>query len=205
MSEGEASDRFFEENLYQVMKKLVENIMFRYKLNCPDLHPDEQIKDVLSFVISKFRKFDPSKGHKAFSYYGTIAKNYMIITQNKKYANSIRILDIENFEGNEEGTSLSVEAECDKDLKVKEFYLYIIASSMKKIIESDFSVSPNAYKLAEVIIYLLNNSQQIRVYSKNQFYFLSKEMTGLSTKQIAKALIEIKCMYEGIKNNELGQ
>lgn len=202
MPEGVAADRFFEENLYPVLRKLVENIMFRYKLNCPDLHPDEQIRDVLSFVVSKFRKFDPSKGHKAFSYYGTVAKNYMIINQNKKYSNSIHLLDIDSFDGNEEDNSLSVEAEYSKNQETKEFYLYVIASSMKEIIESDLSISPNAYKLAEVIIYLLNNSQQIRIYSKNQFYFLAKEMTGLSTKQIAKALIEIKAMYERIKSNE---
>jgi hypothetical protein len=32
----------------------------------------------MSFLITKINKFDPSKNHKAYSYFGTICKNYLM-------------------------------------------------------------------------------------------------------------------------------
>lgn len=199
MPEGLEADDFFRENLYPVLKKLIENIMFRYKLNISDANPSDQIKDVLSYVMSKFRKFEPDKGHKAFSYYGTVAKNYMILKKKKNYEQMITVYDIDELEGVEEEYNLYSEPEYESQQDSKEFFIYYIAKRLKEIIETDLSISPNTYKLAEVIIYLMDNHQLVNIYSKNQFYFLAKEMTSMSTKEITKALVELRKIYEEIK------
>ena len=77
-----SDDQDFRENLfstiiYPTFTTMVESIIRRYKLYPPDEHYDETFCDVLSFIITKLDKFKPGT-HKAYSYYGTICKNYLI-------------------------------------------------------------------------------------------------------------------------------
>lgn len=67
------AERLFEGVIYDPLKKLVENIMFTYHLSIAEIPVIEQVHDTIGHVVFKMRKFDPSKGHKSFSYYGTVA------------------------------------------------------------------------------------------------------------------------------------
>lgn len=60
-----------------IFKKLIESIIRRYKLFVPDESFQEIFDDTLSFLLTKLEKFTPGK-YKAYSYYGTICKNYLI-------------------------------------------------------------------------------------------------------------------------------
>ena len=60
------------------LDKMIESIIRKYDLyrkgeTFEDLH-----SDTLSFLITKADKFESSKGKKAYSYYGTICKNYIL-------------------------------------------------------------------------------------------------------------------------------
>ena len=74
--------------LRKPLDKMIESIIRRYKLyrkgeSFEDLH-----SDTLSFLITKADKFDKGAGRKAYSYYGTICKNYILsfLKKNKKIA-----------------------------------------------------------------------------------------------------------------------
>ena len=56
---------------------------------------------VISFLLSKIHLFDPSKGAKAFSYFGTIAKRYLIISNTKNYKKRVDKAPIEELESDE--------------------------------------------------------------------------------------------------------
>lgn len=79
-------NRIFNEVLKPALTKMIESIIRRYKLYVPEEEFDETFNDTLSFLASKMGNFDPTKHHKAYSYYGTICKNYLIykINQFKK-------------------------------------------------------------------------------------------------------------------------
>lgn len=70
-----------KEELYEkvgpIFKKMIESIIRRYKLYVPDESFQEIYDDTLSYLLTKLDKFIPGK-HKAYSYYGTVAKNYLI-------------------------------------------------------------------------------------------------------------------------------
>ena len=57
---------------------MVESIIRRYKLYRKDLEFEEIHNDTMSFLITKINKFDHTKNHKAYSYFGTICKNYLM-------------------------------------------------------------------------------------------------------------------------------
>ncbi len=190
------ADRIFTETLYEPLKKLVENIMFTYNLAIPEIPPEEQIYDCMSVVTQKMRKFNPERGCKSFSYFGTIAKNDLIAKSNKHYKQKIQSIDIENIVGFEMEQELCIDHEFEKDLGSNEFLLKLVASDIKEILNSNISLEPNIYKIGEAVVYLLNNYQYMNIQNKRQFYFIMKEFTGLKTKEITAAMNKINQIFK---------
>ena len=79
--ESESDDeknKIFNEYLREPLIIMVESIIRRYKLYRKDMEFDEIHNDTMSFLITKINKFDHTKNHKAYSYFGTICKNYLM-------------------------------------------------------------------------------------------------------------------------------
>ena len=73
-------NKIFNEYLREPLIIMVESIIRRYKLYRKDLEFEEIHNDTMSFLITKISKFDHTKNHKAYSYFGTICKNYLMGT-----------------------------------------------------------------------------------------------------------------------------
>jgi len=189
------SEIIFENNIYEPLKKLVESIMFTYHLAIKELPIDEQIYDCMSFVTQKMPKFDHTKGYKSYSYFGTIAKNYMILKKNRHYKKTINNIDIENVNMSDIVNAMSIEHEFENDINSKEFLLSLVSEDIKEVLRSDIELHPNIYKVGEAVVTLIDNYQYINLQNKRQFYFIVKELTGLQAKQITTAMIKIKKIF----------
>jgi len=71
----------FRKKIRTPLNRLIENIIFSFKLFRYDIDVKTLHNDCMSHVYEKFYKFDPDQNTKSFSYFGTIAKHYL---QNKK-------------------------------------------------------------------------------------------------------------------------
>ena len=71
-------NRIFNMWLKPAFTKMIESIIRRYKLRPPDEEFEETFNDTISFLMTKIELFDPDKGFKAYSYCGTICKNYLL-------------------------------------------------------------------------------------------------------------------------------
>jgi hypothetical protein len=189
------ADRIFNEFIYDPMVMLVENIMFTYHLVVPDVAVKDQILDTVSFVVLKMRKYDVDRGPKSFSYYGTIAKNYMILKKNTHHKKRSEYLPIENMDGFEVVNNLCEEHGYEKEINSDEFLINITADKISTMLETERGLDANTYKLGEAVVTLLGNYQYINVNNKRQFYFLAKEFTGLQTKEITKSLQKLKAIF----------
>lgn len=190
------SEIVFEKKIYGPMKKLVENIMFTYHLSIPELPVDEQIFDCMGFVVSKMRKYDLDRGPKSFSYYGTIAKNYMILKKNKHYNGKIKKVSLDSIVGIEFIQDLFEDHEADREFKSYEFLFQVVSDEIEGLISTNTTLDNNVYKLGEAIVYLLRNYQFINIHNKRQFYFIAREFTGLQAKEITKAMIKLKEVFK---------
>lgn len=190
-----STDRLFAEKIYPSLRQLVENIAFTYHLTTSEVPVREQIDDCIGHIIYKFRKYDPDRGTKAFSYYGTVAKNYFILMQNKAYKKKIKTVEIDNIEGLEILFDIAIEHEYERELDSPEFFITHMADVIEKLLETDISIHANTWKLGEAIVYILRNYSQLKMGTKNTFYHIVREMTGLTTKDISKALKEFKTLY----------
>ena len=60
------------------LTKMIYSIIRRYRLYRPNMEYEDIHGDTLSFLVTKMEKFKPAKGKKAYSYFGTICKNYLM-------------------------------------------------------------------------------------------------------------------------------
>ena len=77
----------FNEWLKAPLDKMIESIIRRYKLYRKGETFEELHGDTVSFLMTKVHKFETGRGKKAYSYFGTIAKNYILglLIKDEKY------------------------------------------------------------------------------------------------------------------------
>jgi hypothetical protein len=71
-------NQIFNEWLKEPFDKMVESIIRKYKLYRKDISFEELHTDTVSFLATKVHKFESGRGKKAYSYFGTICKRYII-------------------------------------------------------------------------------------------------------------------------------
>ena len=74
----EEKNRIYNEYLRGPLDKMISSIIRRYKLYRKDMDFTDIHTDTHSFLMTKVDKFKPSKNKKAYSYFGTICKNYLM-------------------------------------------------------------------------------------------------------------------------------
>ena len=104
-------NQIYNEFLKAPLDKMIESIIRRYKLYRKDMEFIEIHQDTHSFLITKVDKFRPSKCKKAYSYFGTICKNYLmgqIIKDQKEFNRKISYEDISSSIENNESYSYEI-------------------------------------------------------------------------------------------------
>jgi hypothetical protein len=149
--------------------------------------------------MTKIEKFKPSKEKKAYSYFGTICKNYLmgqIIKDQKDTNRKISYEDISTDLENNPNFSYSIDEDIvDSELTIKKF-LFEIKSYM-----TNNNLNENEMKLGEALIEVFQNYDNIFLstsnnkFNKNVILLSLREMTNLSTKEIRVCLKKYKMIY----------
>ena len=202
-SESESEkNKIFNEYLKEPLIIMVESIIRRYKLYRKDFDFNEVHTDTMSFLMTKISKFDHTKNTKAYSYFGTICKNYLMgaIQKDTKETNrSISYDDISSdLEENLKHSYIIDEDYVDyKDVVIK----FII--QMEEFMETN-ELNENEQRLGYALIEVFSNFEKIfqvgdgNKFNKNLILLSLREMTSLSTKEIRISLKKFKKVYEGI-------
>ncbi len=74
----EEKNAIYNEFLRGPLDKMISSIIRRYKLYRKDMNFTDIHTDTHSFLMTKVDKFKPDKNKKAYSYFGTICKNYLM-------------------------------------------------------------------------------------------------------------------------------
>lgn len=195
-------DEIFRKHIHKPLARLVDNIIFSFKLFRSGVDIKTLHNDCMSHVIEKFCNFDPDQNTKSFSFYGTVAKHYL---QNKKKEvdKSTKVtLDYEaHSEEAEELTAYELDDESDLDSSLALFN-HIIDIFEGEIERND--ISKNDAKVAEAIVDIFRSHEIVGIYSKSSVYKLIKEHTNLETKDITYSLHRFKVLYK-IKRQEFVQ
>ena len=202
--DDDIKNTIFRTEIHLPLKKLVENIIFTFKLFRTDIEVKEIQTDCMSFLVTKLEKYDYTTGAKAYAYLGTIAKHYLMSEKRVAYNKTKSNLDIDEntdeaseIPGNNYELSLETEP---KNINAQAF------DGIIKKLKDEMSkprMLPNDKKVAEAIVYIFENHDLLKVYNKNLVYYLIKERTGLLTKDITYSLSRFKSMYKIFKQDFL--
>jgi hypothetical protein len=176
--------------------KLVENIIFVYKFHT--LGDIEILKyDCISFLFENLCKFDHTRGHKAFSYFNVVAKNWFI--QKVKYTKKKSQLDVYIDK------PLISQLEKENDSLVFSFENHLLNYEYLELLKEEIKrwrtkfEKQHEKKVLEAVILLLENPDLISIFNKKGIYMYVREITGLNTKQVVTNLIKIRKKYELFK------
>jgi hypothetical protein len=101
----EEKNKIYNDFLRLPIDKMISSIIRTYKLYRKDIEFEEIHQDTHSFLMTKIDKFKPSKEKKAYSYFGTICKNYLmgqILKDQKETNRKISYEDISSDLENDE-------------------------------------------------------------------------------------------------------
>jgi len=192
-------NKIYNDFLRKPLDKMISSIIRRYKLYRKDMDFYEIHTDTHSFLMTKIDKFKPSKEKKAYSYFGTICKNYLmgqIIKDQKEINRKISYEDISFDLENNENFSYSIENDSPDSAQVIQNFLLELESFLK-----EENLNDNEIKLGHALYEIFENYENIFVgasnnkFNKNIILLSLREMTNLTTKEIRSSMKKYKIIY----------
>jgi len=196
---SEEKNKIYNQFLRSPLDKMISSIIRRYKLYRKDMNFEEIHADTHSFLMTKVDKFKPSKNKKAYSYFGTICKNYLmgqIIKDQKETNRKISYEDV----------SSSIEQRPDMIYTIDDYTLgmdvviNVYTKELKDFIDKE-NLNDNERRLGYALVDLFDNYETIfsstdnNKFNKNIILMSLREMTNLSTKEIRTSIKKFKKLY----------
>jgi len=190
---SEIRSKIYEREIHYPFFKLTENIIHTFKFYYTEVDEIEHLQhEVITFLLSKIHLFDPSKGAKAYSYFGTITKNYLIVSNTKNYKKRIDTADIIEAEESEK-FSYQIDDDPSKD-PLSEF----IDSYVEYCTENIFELFPKKHdaEIADAILEIFRKRSDIDIFNKKALYIYIREMVDVKTPKITKIANQLYAIFK---------
>ena len=191
-------ERIYNEHIRTPFEKLAENIIHTFKFYYFDV-PSEDVKhEVVSFLYMNMHKFTEGKG-KAFSYFSIVAKNYLILHNNNNYkkmkqTDSDEVTDYKRDPMTEASRADLVQAKKEYVDLFVEYWTNNLTTVFKRKQDMD---------VANAVLYLMENRENIENFNKKALYILIREMTDSNTQHITRVVNVMKKHHTNLQHNYL--
>lgn len=196
-------DKIFAQKLYYPFTKMIESIIRRYNLFTPDEDFEETFFDTMSFLITKINNFDPSKNYKAYSYCGTICKNYLILKRTQYSKKIQKQISYDLLYPNSENDNRS---DINQEKQLLEFNTELIdntISQLQEILlpENVNGLTENEVKIGNALLEMMLNWEEIfkylgsKKFNKSCVLQFIRDYTDLPTKDIREGMRKYKELY----------
>ena len=209
-------NKIYNEWLREPFNIMIESIIRRYKLYRKNYSFEDLHSDTLSYLILKADKFDTTQGKRAYSYYGTICKHYILglMIKDVKYSNQTYDFDstLPTLYNN---NKFIYELE-ETDYKLADF-IKNISNEIKEELANDVEatkkkMTENEKKVGKALVYILDNWETIfenldggTKYNKNTILATIRDYTNLITKDIRISMRRYKKIYALIKTDKIDE
>ena len=195
ISDPKQRSRIYDSRIHYPFFKLTENIIHTFKFYYTEVDDIEHLQhEVIVFLLSKIHLFDPSKGAKAYSYFGTIAKRYLILSNQKNYKKRIEKAPVEDLY-KDDNHSYNINDHPNED-PLSEYIDQFVEYVTKNI----FELFPKKHdaEVADAILELFRKRSDIDIFNKKALYIYIREMVDVKTPKITKIANRL---YGVFKNN----
>lgn len=203
-------NKIYNKYLRHPINTMIDSIIRRYKLYRKDYTFEDMHADTLSFLVTKMHNFKPDKNKKAYSYFGTICKHYLLgqlIKDDKRLRTDLRYDDVyRTVETMDDYIYNNIE---DNDKTPLDLFICEISESIKLELETA-KLNENEIKVGNSLVTVLDSWETIfeqiesgNKYNKNLILSYIREMTDLSTKDIRVSMKKFKKIYILLKNDKI--
>lgn len=185
----EYKNKIFTEHIYLPFYKLAENIIHTFKFYYTDVDKIEDLKhEIVSILLEeKIMKFDPDNGAKAYSYFGTIVKRWLINYNNKNYKKLKQIGSFDEMEESYEH-NLNTDSPSAKTLsKVLDEWVDIKYTELEYMFTKEHEL-----RIADAILTIFKTRNDIEIFKKKALYIYIREMTDCETPQLTRVISVLK-------------
>lgn len=194
-------NKIYNNEIHNSFYKLAENIIHTFKFYYTEVDNIEDLKyEVISFLLQKLHLYDQSKG-KAFSYFGTIAKRYLIIYNQKNYkklVSKIQVEEIDNQNETHESLVLNPDENPIDRLDVIELFIKHVDDNLMDLFDKDDEV-----KAADAILEIFKKRENIDIFNKKALFIYVKEIANVQSNTITKVVKKLKTIYLTILQDQI--
>jgi hypothetical protein len=190
--------KIYEEKIHYAFFKLTQNIIHTFKFYYTEVENLEHLQhEIIIFLLSKIHLFNPEKGAKAYSYFGTIVKRWLILYNEKNYKSKIKKVSTDELL-KDDTHSYVIESSDPKD-KLSNF----IDEWVEFISYNIYELFPKKYdaQIADAILELFRKRDQFDVFHKKILYiYIHEILPEAKTPKITKIA---NILYSNFKKNYL--
>ena len=202
----EDRNKIYRNEIHPVFFKLTEYIINTYKIfNTGENNISENgtiiniQNEVIQFLHKKIHLFDPSKGAKAYSYFGTIAKRYLILASQNANKAQFKSTTLSIIEEDEKHSYQLDDSMLDDDVTD---YKSQLSKFMDEYVDfctiNIFEMFPKEAdaKVADAILELFRKRESLDVFNKKALYIYIREMVDVKTPKITKVADQLYGMFK---------
>ncbi len=194
-SDTDVKSKIYQNDIHYPFFKLTENIIHTFKFYYTEVDEIEHLQhEVICFLLSKIHLFDPTRGAKAYSYFGTIAKRYLILQNQKNYKKRVEKAPVDELFKDDTHTYNIDDPDSDKDPLSK--YIDKFVEYCSENIYTLFPKQKDA-EIADAILELFRKRENIDVFNKKALYIYIREMVDVKTPKITKIANRLYDIFKG--------
>ena len=185
--------KIYGEEIHYAYFKLTQNIIHTFKFYYTEVDQIEHLQhEIITYLLSKIHLFDPSRGAKAYSYFGTIVKRWLILYNTKNYKKRVQKVDVVELDRNDDFRYNPGEEVVKSDLD-KYMDLYV-----GHVSENIFDLFPkgNDAQIADAILELFRKRENIEIFNKKALYIYIREMVDVKTPKITRIAQQLHTIFK---------
>ena len=193
----EKRNQIFNEKIHYAFYKLAENIIHTFKFHYTEVDDIDDLKhEIITVLLDKLHLYDESLG-KAYSYFGTITKRWLINYNNKNYKRLKAKAPVEDVETDKTITNdLIINQPGDfTQLSLVELFIQKLDNELLIMFPK-----PQEARVADAILELFKRRDNIDIFNKKALFIYIKEIADVSTPTITKVIKILKQVYREMAN-----
>jgi DNA-directed RNA polymerase specialized sigma subunit len=190
-------EELYNSLIQPAFSQMVDKIVFTYRFTTlPDI--DDLREECKGWLVTILAKFDPNKGHKAFSYFSVVTKNWFIHKVKKNKKRLEREVSFEAVDYDLE-RDLVDKGHSYQDEKIRKEMMAHLKAEMESW-QVDFEKEAEK-KVYEAVMVLFESADEIEIFNKKAIYLYLRELTGMNTKQIVVQLNKMRSRYKEFRKD----
>ena len=200
-----AKDDLYVKGIMPAFEKLVENLINIHSFVGLHTTAEDLKHDCVNFLFESLRKFDPSRGTNAFSYFNVVAKNWLIIKTKQKNQMTKRCVSMSDTASLSSNEMRAIE---NHNVVPAQDFLLESLTRADDIMEMLYKIrgmlkSENELQCVNSIITIFDNIDDIDLLNKSAILLYMRELSGLSPKQLTTAMQSIRSHYRMIRQEAM--